>query len=192
MFLPAGALLARYLRTFTPTWFKGHWIAQFGLAGPIIIAGFALGIRGVAVSGAPHLNDTHKKWGVAIVALYALQCGLGAIIHWVKPRNTRRRPFQNYLHATVGLLIIGLALYQVRSGYKTEWPTATGRGALPSAVNVVWYVWVVLLPLLYALGLAFLPKQYRQEEASRASRNAYGLSSHRRYRDEPEGQPLKA
>jgi hypothetical protein len=29
--LPAGALLARYFRTFTPTWFRGHWITQIGL-----------------------------------------------------------------------------------------------------------------------------------------------------------------
>ena len=26
--LPAGALLARYARTFTNVWFKGHWLFQ--------------------------------------------------------------------------------------------------------------------------------------------------------------------
>ncbi|KAG5342980.1 hypothetical protein C0989_005929 [Termitomyces sp. Mn162] len=31
LLLPGGALLARYLRTFTPTWFLGHTIAQFWL-----------------------------------------------------------------------------------------------------------------------------------------------------------------
>jgi hypothetical protein len=31
LFLPAGSLLARYSRTFTSMWFKGHWIAQFAL-----------------------------------------------------------------------------------------------------------------------------------------------------------------
>lgn len=30
-FLPGGALLARYLRTYSPVWFKGHWILQFAL-----------------------------------------------------------------------------------------------------------------------------------------------------------------
>lgn len=29
--LPIGVLLARYLRTSTPTWYTGHWIAQFGI-----------------------------------------------------------------------------------------------------------------------------------------------------------------
>lgn len=31
LLLPCGVLLARYLRTFTPTWYTGHWIAQFGI-----------------------------------------------------------------------------------------------------------------------------------------------------------------
>lgn len=29
--LPAGALLARYLRAFNNTWFKGHWVIQLAL-----------------------------------------------------------------------------------------------------------------------------------------------------------------
>lgn len=28
LFLPAGALVARYLRTFTSSWFTSHWIIQ--------------------------------------------------------------------------------------------------------------------------------------------------------------------
>lgn len=31
LLLPVGVLLARYLRTFSPSWYTGHWIAQFGL-----------------------------------------------------------------------------------------------------------------------------------------------------------------
>jgi hypothetical protein len=29
--LPAGVILARYLRTSRPWWYTGHWIAQFGI-----------------------------------------------------------------------------------------------------------------------------------------------------------------
>ncbi len=86
-------------------------------AGPIIIAGVALGISAVGTSGSPHLSDDHMKWGVAIFVLYFLQIALGAIIHYIKPKSfaiTRRRPAQNYLHAVLGLLIIALSLYQVR------------------------------------------------------------------------------
>ena len=31
IFLPAGILLARYCRTFTPAWFQGHWIVQLAI-----------------------------------------------------------------------------------------------------------------------------------------------------------------
>ncbi|KAG7098256.1 hypothetical protein E1B28_000218 [Marasmius oreades] len=164
-FLPAGALLARYLRTFSNVWFKGHWILQWLLAGVCIVIGIALGIRSVVEAKAKHFDDTHKKWGIALFVLYIVQCLLGAFIHFLKPANPwpTARPVQNYLHAVLGLLTIGLAFYQVRSGYKYEWPMVTGRGDLGKGVDIVWYVWVVLIPVLYAVGLAFLPKQYRQE-----------------------------
>lgn len=83
-----------------------------------------------------------------IFSLYLLQCGLGTLIHWVKPKHHTGRPAQNYLHAIVGLLLIGLALYQARSGYKTEWPKTTGRGDLPNGGNIIWYVWVAVSALL--------------------------------------------
>jgi len=31
LLLPGGALLARYLRTFSPKWFTGHWLIQFAI-----------------------------------------------------------------------------------------------------------------------------------------------------------------
>lgn len=55
-----------------------------------------------------------------------------------------KRPPQNYIHALLGLAIIGFAFYQVRSGFRTEWPLATGRGPVPSAVEDVWIAWVVV------------------------------------------------
>ncbi|OCB92085.1 CBD9-like protein [Sanghuangporus baumii] len=164
--LPAGALLARWLRTFSPHWFIGHWIIQFYLAGALIVVGVALGIAAVSNAGAQHLNDDHKRWGIAIFVLYFVQCALGGIIHFIKPaprrNDTRTRPPQNYAHAVIGLLVIGLSFYQVRTGYKGEWESM-GRGPAPKGVNEAWIAWVVVLPILYAAGLALLPRQYRQE-----------------------------
>lgn len=83
---------------------------------PIIVPGVALGIAAVHKAGAPHLNDDHMKWGVAIFVLYFIQLILGDIIHRFKPRSwsvDKRRPIQNYAHALLGLLIIALAFYQV-------------------------------------------------------------------------------
>ena len=88
----------------------------FPAAGPIIVGGVALGISAVETSGTPHLSDDHMRWGVAIFVLYFAQVGLGAIIHFVKPKSfadTRRRPAQNYFHAVLGLVTIALSLYQV-------------------------------------------------------------------------------
>ena len=85
-----------------------------------------------------------QKFGIGLFVLYFAQLSLGAIIHWIKPHNVRSRPLQNYLHAVVGLLLVALAFYQVRTGYRTEWPTQTGRGALPKTVDDIWYIWVVV------------------------------------------------
>jgi len=163
LLLPSGALFARYLRTASSFWFKGHWIIQFYLAGPVVLTGFILAILAVQEHGTMHFDDTHKLVGLIIVVLYFVQVSLGAFIHFIKNPNRTRRPPQNYMHAILGLTIIGLSLYQVHRGYATEWPVLTGRGPLPNGVNVVWYIWVFLLPILYAAGLAFLPRQFRQE-----------------------------
>lgn len=134
-----------------------------------------------------YIKHPVQKWGVAIFVLYFVQAFLGLVIHKLKPKNSVRRPPQNYMHAALGLLVIGLAFYQVRSGFGTEWPLKTGRSA-PNAVNIVWYVWVVvsfffrqvqtslypyfhppkLLPVLYFAGLALLPRQFRQERQNRS------------------------
>ncbi|KAJ7128677.1 hypothetical protein C8R44DRAFT_701105 [Mycena epipterygia] len=169
LLLPIGVLVARYLRTSTPTWYTGHWIAQFGIAGPTIIAGVVLGFKVNDKIGSDIMDD-HKKTGIVLLALYLAQCTIGALIHYVKPKNATSRPPQNYFHAVLGLTIIGLAMWQIRTGYNTEWPIYGGRGKVPKGVNTLWIVWCVLLPVLYAGGLAFLPKQYQQEAESRESR----------------------
>jgi len=163
LFLPAGALVARYVRTFTPKWFVGHWFFQFCIAGPTITAGVALGIASINKSYAIHLNDTHKQLGAALFALYIIQVIFGAIIHWVKPKNTSRRPIQNYGHAVLGLLTIALAMYQVYTGFTVEWPKTTGRGVFPNGVNILFYIWVSIVAVLYFGGLALLPRQFKQE-----------------------------
>ncbi|KAJ6538780.1 hypothetical protein DFH09DRAFT_1176218 [Mycena vulgaris] len=166
LFLPSGVLVARYLRTFTPTWYTGHWIAQFGIAGPTIIVGVVLGFQAAGKIGAT-IWDDHKKTGVILFALYLTQCALGIFIH-----------YQNYFHAVFGLAVIALGMYQIRTGYNEEWPNYTAL-EIPKGINTLWLVWCILLPILYAGGLALLPKQYKQEEASRKGWNnqGYDMSS---------------
>jgi hypothetical protein len=62
--LPVGILIPRYARTFTNKWFFGHVAFQFLFAGPVIMAGFAMGYKAVTnnikVGGIPsHFTDQH-------------------------------------------------------------------------------------------------------------------------------------
>ncbi|KZP30307.1 hypothetical protein FIBSPDRAFT_917134 [Athelia psychrophila] len=174
--LPLGVLIARWTRAFTTRWFAGHAVIQAVLSGPIIVAGVALGIHSVDASGGMHLDDTHKKLGVALFVLYFVQLLGGAVIHFFKPKNSTRRPAQNYAHAFLGLLIIALAFWQVRTGYRSEYPEwATGR--VPMGVNTLWIVWVVLIPVAYFAGLALVPRQFRQEGAARGEQGKREIGS---------------
>ncbi|KAJ6529815.1 hypothetical protein B0H19DRAFT_1384902 [Mycena capillaripes] len=180
--LPAGALLARYLRTSRPWWYTGHWIAQFGLAGPIILIGVALGYAASSGFGKT-AKSAHKACqsiicniisqlnvpqssGSIILGLYFIQCAVGAVIHFFKPKKAKRRPIQNYFHAILGLVVIALGMYQIHTGYDEEVPNR-GLGKLPAGVNVLWIIWCILLVLSYSAGMWLLRKQYAQETAAR-------------------------
>ena len=124
-------------------------------AGPIIVAGVALGINAVNQSHGMHLDDTHKKLGVALFVLYFAQLLFGALIHFVRVNSAgvaARRPPQNYAHALMGLLIIALAAWQVRTGFRTEYPEWT-TGRVPRGVGTLWIVWVVVRVSLSSLLL---------------------------------------
>jgi len=77
---------------------------------------------------------------------------------------------QNYFHVFLGIVIVILSFCQVRSGYRTEYPMATGRDPLPRAADIVFYIWAALVPVLYLAGLALLPKQFNQEAVSRRNK----------------------
>lgn len=75
--------------------------------------------------------------GTILLALYVVQCTIGAFIHYVKlPFRVFGRPPQNYFHALFGLGIIALALYQVYIGFSAEWPDTTGRGRVVGAIMI--------------------------------------------------------
>jgi hypothetical protein len=84
---------------------------------------------------------------LALILLYVIQSTLGAVIHFVKPKIRTGRPLQNYLHVLIGLLIIGMAFYQVYYGFTIEW-LKTGLVPFPYGVNILFYIWVVVCPFL--------------------------------------------
>lgn len=161
-FLPIGVLQARFLRIWFPGWFKTHWFVQAGLAGPCIIAGFALAVNTISKNKGSHFADKHMIIGLVLFLLYICQALYGLVIHLVKSPNRKKRPIQNYGHAILGLGLIILALYQVWLGFNHEWPLVTGRDKKRGA-RVFWIIWIVILGAAYVLGLGLLPKQYKSE-----------------------------
>jgi Eukaryotic cytochrome b561 len=132
--LPTGALLARWGRTFTNSWFKFHWIVQAVIGIPIIASGWSLAVAGVITKQGTHFDDTHKIIGLSLLGAYILQLMLGIHIHFFKPKGGIRpkpmpaggkapnvvhslaasnRPFLNYVHPFWGISIIAVAFYQV-------------------------------------------------------------------------------
>jgi hypothetical protein len=132
--LPTGALLARWGRTFTNSWFQFHWIVQAVVGIPIIVSGWSLAVAGVITKEGTHFDDTHKIIGLSLLGAYILQLMLGIHIHFFKPKGGFRpkpipaggkapniaqslaasnRPFLNYVHPFLGITIISLAFYQV-------------------------------------------------------------------------------
>lgn len=165
--LPLGALQARLFRTIIPgkIWFGLHWILQWPVAALLMIIGLILGVVETHKLKLPDSN--HKTVGVILTALYVIQCVYGGIIHFVKPARPNGRPPQNYGHAILGILVIGLSFKQVHNGLDDEWPRIGGP-AIPQSIWTWWKVWIITIPLLYLFGLVLLPRQYRLERDQRA------------------------
>jgi len=68
----------------------------------------------------------------------------------------------------MGLTIVALAFFQVHYGIKTEWYEGTGDGTVvPMSAYHAWIALIVIFWVLYAAGLALLPRQFGQEGAGR-------------------------
>ncbi|KAL0579718.1 hypothetical protein V5O48_002282 [Marasmius crinis-equi] len=165
--LPVGALIARYARTFTRSWFPIHLAFQLFIAGPVIFTGWYYGWKTANELGFPHFSDPHEKMGLSLLILYVVQLLGGLFIHWVKtpsPFGVGTRPPQNYFHGFLGLAIFVLAASQVHYGLYIEWDFALGGlHRVPMSAKNAWIALVVIFWALYLLGLALLPRQFRQE-----------------------------
>jgi len=167
--LPLGVLLARYTRTFTNHWFWGHAVMQLVISGPVIFAGWAMGHELMNELELESLHDPHKNIGIALLAMYATQLLLGAIIHAFKMPGLFRghRPPQNYLHVALGLAILALAAYQVHYGLYIEWLYTGGAHQIVESAKQAWLALVIVFWALYFLGMALLPRQFSREKEGR-------------------------
>ncbi|KDR73470.1 hypothetical protein GALMADRAFT_251147 [Galerina marginata CBS 339.88] len=168
--LPAGSLIGRWGRSFTPKWFKAHWISNMAIALPVITLGVLLGPAVVysKESFRIHFANAHEIYGMVLLFIYYAQVLLGRYIHKRRLQLaqlgpiTRPHPPLNILHIALGVSIIALAFFQVRSGLEW-WETLTGRGPITSWALPLWKAWIVVLPVAYFAGYALLPRQLRLE-----------------------------
>ncbi|KAJ3767487.1 hypothetical protein FB446DRAFT_327410 [Lentinula raphanica] len=160
--LPAGALVARWTRTYSDKWFKIHKFLNYSIGLPVILAGWALGPFAVFDARASHFMDAHQISGVFVLIVYLVQLSLGRYIHARKglPNRATHAP-SNILHVVLGLVVIGAAFLQVRSGMN-EWEHHTGE-KVSHWCHILWKVWIIALPVLYLLGLSLLKRQFYQE-----------------------------
>ncbi|PPR01959.1 hypothetical protein CVT26_008741 [Gymnopilus dilepis] len=186
--LPIGSLVARYSRTLPYSrrswrifrWFWVHWIIQLVITAPIIGYGWALGYRTTTAYELGHFKDPHEKVGLALLILYCIQVLVGTVAHFFKLPSLFRghRPPHSYFHAILGLAIIALAQWQVHYGLFTEWNIATGGvHKVPDSAKHAWLALLIVFWVLYGLGLALLPRQYKQESQARKTHKMEPSSS---------------
>lgn len=98
-------------------WFWAHSTIQLVVSAPVILLGWALGYKTTAELEDGHFKDPHKKVGLALLVLYVAQILLGVLVHYVKIPSLFRgyRPPHSYIHIFLGLAILALAQWQVRS-----------------------------------------------------------------------------
>ncbi|KAI5124526.1 hypothetical protein M0805_003050 [Coniferiporia weirii] len=161
--LPAGALIARWCRTYMTNWFYYHWIIQVVFSIPAVVTGWSLGPLAVAAQGTRHGNDVHKVIGLLLLPLYLIQLCVGTYVHLRKPPYLERHPPRNIVHGVLGILIVGLAFFQARTGITVEWSTATSRTIDLNFFSNLWIAWTILVPLAYFAGFLLLPRQLVQE-----------------------------
>ncbi|KAG7085768.1 hypothetical protein E1B28_003309 [Marasmius oreades] len=174
--LPVGVLIARYSRTITNRWFPFHAAFQLFVAGPVILTGWYYGWKTSEQLLLGHFYDPHQKMGLTLLILYVVQLLGGASVHWIKTPSrfgSGTRPLRNYFHGFSGLVIFVVAASQVHYGLYIEWDVALGGlHRVPQSAKNAWIALVVIFWALYIVGLALLPRQFRQERKGREHRDS--------------------
>ncbi|KAF8964026.1 hypothetical protein BDZ97DRAFT_1919264 [Flammula alnicola] len=151
-----------------------HWLSNMAAALPVITLGVLLGpavVYNKARSEFISLMLTRLVYGIVLLFAYYAQVLLGRYIHNRRLALaklgpiTQNHPLLNIVHIFLGVSIIGLSFFQVRSGLEW-WETLTGRGPITSWALPLWKAWILILPVAYFSGYALLPRQLRQEQAA--------------------------
>ncbi|KAI4369834.1 hypothetical protein MLD38_018236 [Melastoma candidum] len=137
LILPAGSMVARYLRHKDPQWYYIHTITQFG--------GFIIGLAGVVV-GVQLYNDVgpdipaHRGIGIFVLTLTILQ----VLAFFLRPnKESQIRRYWNWYHSWVGRVTLLFAAINIVLGIQAghagnAWKI--GYGFLVSVTIIVFLV----------------------------------------------------
>ncbi|KAI8998855.1 hypothetical protein BD414DRAFT_512420 [Trametes punicea] len=112
VFLPIGALLARWTRVYSPRWLSAHCVISAMLGLPAVCIGWALGPLAVAQEGKAHVVTAHLICGIVLFGLYLGDVGLGTVVYMHR-KDIASHPARNIVHVLLGIVIFGLSVFQV-------------------------------------------------------------------------------
>lgn len=110
LFLPYGAILARYLKHKDPLWFYLHVVIQF----LSFFIGLAAVVVGVSLNNRLHADiQAHKTIGIFVLVLTILQ----VMAFFARPnKDSKRRKYWNWYHSWTGRTAIFLAAVNMMLG----------------------------------------------------------------------------
>ncbi|KDN52439.1 CBD9-like protein [Tilletiaria anomala UBC 951] len=166
--MPAGIFIARFGRT-AFTWLPKHRIVQTVSIAFILIA-MGLGFAIVKSEGGVDFSQRHHKLGFVLAMLAVFQGLLGQFGHMLW--NAKRIRVQNYLHIIIGIVLFGLAPWNMALGFDlwVPWyPSVAGK--------YVCIAWAALLGVVYICGLALLPREFKTDRKAQELRAAIRIDS---------------
>ncbi|KAK8858504.1 hypothetical protein IAR55_002731 [Kwoniella newhampshirensis] len=163
--LPSGILIPRVARGLSTGrwWFPAH-AAVNGLIGFALVTA-AFGIAVANFDGG--FNSSHRKLGLTLFILTVAQTLLGLFVHFYqRPHRLQTasgRGPTNFLHITLGVVIVGIGFGTVWKGIDEEWGLYSGTGRPNVGWKVGWGLIVAIVAILYLGGYYLLPRQLRNE-----------------------------
>ncbi|KAF9062613.1 hypothetical protein BDP27DRAFT_1427746 [Rhodocollybia butyracea] len=160
VFVPASAILTRYLRRLPSSgpklWFFPVHLLLNVLALAFFLVGFTIAIF---ISGDEQFQSAHKRIGLALAILFLLQALGGltiAMIHHRYPTQRRDHPLIDRPHWLLGWVILLLGFANIPVGLYISGGTTHGFQT-SKTVHILAFVWIGAL----CIGIAAMEGMYR-------------------------------
>ncbi|TYJ58907.1 hypothetical protein B9479_000340 [Cryptococcus floricola] len=169
---PIGIITPRIARGLTTSrwWFPVHGAVNGMLGFGLVVAAF--GIARGNFDG--KFETSHRKLGLALFVLCIFQTLLGIYTHSYRPTPNQKRfttssgrgP-SNFIHMTLGLVVVAIGFATVWKGLDEEWEIWSGTGKPATGWKVGWGLVVGITALVYLAGLYLIPRQLHNERQRR-------------------------